>query len=209
MISSSPDQRNVFPRWLPFRLASSENLIVEATDRPWAPNSSSLHQFEYLKFEWRQERSLAIASDFLGSALVLEKWNDVDVQIAAEDLLRTTASQWAVPRSIAAWILGSRAVPSLQGSAAEQIRRIRGVVRDYPQDALAWLDLGYFYTLLGLVAKAQRCVSVAASLGGRNPFVVRSVARFFVHIDDLEQGLYHLKRNPAVRRDPLILAPAA
>lgn len=208
MINASPDHRNIIPRWLPFRDAASQQLIIESTPHSWKPDAKTLSQFEYLKHEWQNEHSPGIASDLIGSAVVLERWNDTTAQAAAESLLTVSGSGWAIPRSMAAWILGSRSVSSLRGLPREQISRIRQTVRDYPRDALAWLDLGYFYTLLGMLDKAERCISVAATLGGRNTFIARSVARFFIHTGDLEQGLYHLERFKA-RFDPLLLAPAA
>ena len=68
------------------------------------------------------------------------------------------------------------------------------------------MDLAHAQTVLGQGEKAREAVRVALALAPENRFVLRSAARFFVHIGDVEQGLQVLRRSQLVRSDPWVMA---
>lgn len=85
-----------------------------------------------------------------------------------------------------------------------KINKLRSVLVNQNRNALLWLELGRQYSAIGLNSKAKRCVEVAVNIAPINRFVVRSAARFFIHIDDSEIA-YKISSNAfSATADPLI-----
>lgn len=103
-------------------------------------------------------------------------------------------------------------IPELDNSIANRgkmfaaIGALKRRVRRFPRNAIAWMDLALAQTVLGQGEKAREAVRVALALAPENRFVLRSAARFFVHLGDLEQGLQVLRRSKLVRADPWVMS---
>lgn len=87
-----------------------------------------------------------------------------------------------------------------------QVRRLRRLLAEDPRNALAWLDLARVYTSNGQRPAATRAIRAALATGGDQRFVLRSVARYYLHIDDPERAHTLLRRAPDLARDPWLMA---
>ena len=90
--------------------------------------------------------------------------------------------------------------PRLLVSAAKQ-----RVQRD-PRDAIAWSDLARRYVALGQNLKAEKSLKVARSLAPDSRYLLRSSARFYVHIGQPDRSLALLMASPRHKTDPWLLA---
>ncbi|MCF4122195.1 hypothetical protein L1785_14540 [Antribacter sp. KLBMP9083] len=74
------------------------------------------------------------------------------------------------------------------------VRDARKVLARSPRNAVVWTDLALAQTESGELARAHRSISVALSLAPRNRFVVRSAARFYVHVGEPDRARWVLNR---------------
>lgn len=76
----------------------------------------------------------------------------------------------------------------------------------HPRNAYAWVDLARLYTILGQTSSADRAIRIAISLAPEDRFVLRSAARYFVHMDDPQAPQRLLNGARATRGDPWLIA---
>jgi cytochrome c-type biogenesis protein CcmH/NrfG len=62
------------------------------------------------------------------------------------------------------------------------ISEVRESNRINPLNSLQWCNLGYYYTKIGLRDKAKRAFLISIRLNNSNRHIVRSAARFFLHL---------------------------
>jgi tetratricopeptide (TPR) repeat protein len=79
-------------------------------------------------------------------------------------------------------------------------------LRSDPRNALAWSDLALEYAVLGQRQQAEAAMRVALALAPQHRLILRSAARLYVHIDDLERAHRLLIRPALTRRDPWLMA---
>lgn len=73
-------------------------------------------------------------------------------------------------------------------------------------NAVAWVDLALAHTIQGMTERAQREIAHALQLAPDNRFVLRSAARFFVHLDRPELANHVLRSSRRVEQDPWLMA---
>jgi tetratricopeptide (TPR) repeat protein len=81
------------------------------------------------------------------------------------------------------------------------IRELREENRINQLNPFQWCDLGFYYTKIGLREKAKKAFLIAINLNNSNRYVVRSVARFFLHIGDIEFAHRILTGSPRIKND--------
>lgn len=86
------------------------------------------------------------------------------------------------------------------------IRKLKNIVKFNPRDSLSWMDLGFYYSVIGEMSKAYHCVDVAKNLDPNHAFIAKSYSRFLVHIGDPEKATWYLKQRPNLNSNPLILS---
>lgn len=86
------------------------------------------------------------------------------------------------------------------------IGKLKNIVNTNPRDSLTWMDLGFYYSIIGELSKALHCVEVAKNLDPNHPFIARCYSRFLVHIGDSEQAVWYLKKRPNLKSNPLIMS---
>ena len=198
--------RQVVPRWRPSRWSESARglapLVQTSTDLEVSRPGEWFRAVE----SWRRSSSISTASELIGTAVVLAKNNDPDAKSAAQFIAQLGNEVNDAVRSFATTFLSGtlNRVEPAAGSANEEIRKLRARTIADPRDALAWIDLAFWQVTTGHSAGAQRAI-LAATSQSRHRFIVRSAARYFLHIGDPDQALAVLRRGTA-RNDPWILA---
>ena len=86
------------------------------------------------------------------------------------------------------------------------IHKLKSVVKNSPRDSLSWIDLCFYYSILGEEKKAHRCAEIAKTLTPYNTFIARSYARFLLHSGDSEKAIRYLSDREDLRTNPLILS---
>ena len=219
MSVSQPDkERRLLPRWQPSQstIVAGE-LLPEGASTPVKAAESPLpdEHFERRLEEWRRDRSIDVAAELVGSALVLGRTTEIE---AAARLLAEANSD--VPST-----LREMAQQALEGPVAHDAQRaptrpgrlqrptlylgisqLRHYLHENPRDAYAWIDLARLYTILGQNSKSHRAVQTALAIAPEDRFVLRASARYLVHVDEPEDAQRLLMRARATSSDPWLMA---
>jgi hypothetical protein len=163
--------------------------------------------------------------------LRLEAWRRQPTPISAAEVVETAIVEGDEANAIsAAWALTSNGMsptPLLRAQARRLLER-RGEIeavnpvpiddfekrlslwrhrtRDYPADALAWIELARLQVVLGSQNDAKRSVLVARQLAPNDRHVIRSATRLFLHLHQAEVAHDVLRRCEATRHDPWLTA---
>lgn len=208
--------RNVIPRWRDFRttLALGE---LESPDLEGHTQGLNHGSLEEQLHDWSNNQSLSFATDLVGSGISLGQTESV-VEAAdfilsedseASDLQKRIARLAKDPKSAAPATIKDvkkKSGKEIIDDSADRVRRLRRLLRKAPRDPIRLVELSREYAILGSQKKAVRTMETAVSLAPSNRFVLRSAARLFVHATEIERAHFILKRSPALRHDPWLLA---
>ena len=174
---------------------------------PPTPDTTSLLRRRH---EWLEQRDLAHAADLIGTAFGMGLGDQA--RDAAEFVLEWEAAAPAALVALAGKVVHGDSPLSDAPIDIDHVQRhvrigkLKRHIRDWPTDAIAYIDLAREYTILGQRPQALRPINIALSLAPHNRFVVRSAARYFLNCGDPEQAMAVVRRTPRVSRDPWLLA---
>lgn len=205
--------RQVIPRWHTFPVARWLGVIsAQTTAFPTATEAN----YRERATEWKQKENLSHAADFVGNALVLNQFNDLDAKSAAAFILNHRGRATKPLIELAETFLRiskneSLPLPELSlpqegGRFYRAISALKGRVRFYPRNPILWMDLAFFYCALGQTNAAKKAVTIALSLNRENRYLLRSGSRFFMHLGEPEQALYYLRHSNVGCHDPWLIA---
>ena len=86
------------------------------------------------------------------------------------------------------------------------IKKLKRLIERNPRDSWSWMDLGFYYSIIGEVEKAEYHTSVARNLDANNSFISRAYTRYAVHSGDPELAEWHLRKNPFLKSNPMLLS---
>jgi Flp pilus assembly protein TadD len=200
--------RQVVPRWRPWWVTSSLGLAdarESGRDIPKPDTRTIDERFT----DWVQHPDRFHAGDLISTAFGMGHGDRA--RSVAETVLKSDALISGPLRLLAERIVnGERLLPAtpLELDADQRharIRKLKSRLREWPNDALAQMDLAREYTILGQRLKAVRPVTAALALAPTSPFVVRSAARFFLNDGDHDRALSVMRRAPNLSHDPWLL----
>lgn len=209
--------RRIVPRWRASVVAATTGEL----DPLWAPESQLLAGTEELTAragDWRTYRSTSFAADLISAGLVLDSKSDSDVMEAGEYILSLGSEAPEPLRKLAFAVRDKQYQPAydladeldeaelLPRVSYDAIRALKARLKVYPQNALLWVDMARHYAMLGANDHALRSIRNGISLAKDNRFVLRSAARLYVHLGDVEQAYDLLRKSSATRRDPWLRA---
>lgn len=201
-------RRQVVPRWRPWSITARLGLADarEAVRDVATPDTRTIdRRLE----DWHRHPDTFHAGDLIGTAFGMGRAD------RAREVAEIVLKSGPIPkplRLLAERILyGERPLPSEPleldaGQRHARIHKLKMRLNDWPNDALAQMDLAREYTILGQRSKAVRPVTTALALAPRSPFVVRSAARYFLNDGDHDRALSVVRRAPNLLSDPWLLA---
>lgn len=218
LYANRPD-RVAIPRWRDFKKTSAggELLKQKNNNTPLVPVLTISRQLE----NWTKEKSIIHAIELVNAAFVTGICQPAEE--AAAFLLVSCDASHPIRRIV------ERVLNKTTSTADEtkevifdsfhirigtKIREIRTRLKGNPNNAVLWLDLARWNTVLGKVDRAELCVKTAIQIAPSNPFVLRCAVRFFIHIhshdggkkDSLNYALQLIRKNPTTKSDPWLLA---
>ncbi len=215
-IDLEDNERKIIPRWRDFRTTLILGELGAAPGpRSFAPSIDEVDLAEQRE-GWERHKTLAFATDLVGSAFVLGLSKDLEE--AADFILSSASKSSELDKLVALRATGARAIIS-PSTLADQptsheiieqskanIRRFRRELSESLLNPIKLVDLSREFATLGSLDKAERTMDIAVSLAPANRFVVRSASRLYVHRRKLEKAHRILKKAPSLRYDPWILA---
>ncbi|MFC1567818.1 hypothetical protein ACFL3K_01270 [Pseudomonadota bacterium] len=196
------EDRDLIPRWRRFDKSLDETRSI-------SPPSSSGGNVQDISpdllTEWEESPNLTLASEIVSSAYLT---NSKQTALSAARMVAESANVTGIANKLAMNILG-KPVEDERHSLFEEdewVRQVRVRTNRYPRDPIAWVDLALAYVISGKMKSADRALKVAVSLAPDDRFVLRSVARFYVHQNESEVALHILRKSLATKHDPWLIS---
>jgi Tfp pilus assembly protein PilF len=206
--------RVIFPRWRDFKSTSLSGDINPIHIAPAHIFSKS--DIELKISQWEHERSFANASELVNATfnLGLDEYGK-----DAANFLKT--SERKIPLQLKKIINSTLGIPPIEEAPIQlqsfdkesitnyfrhEISIYRKKITNFQQNAIAWVELARLHAILGNIEKAERGLITAFHLSKNNRYVLRSLARFFIHSGEPDKALYYFRKSDTIKADPWLLA---
>jgi tetratricopeptide (TPR) repeat protein len=176
--------------------------------------------------DWRQEKNLGTAADLITSAFVSGLRDSPEIVEAANFIAdnagKSSKSLLEIVSTINDPIESSKGNTSVLLKDVDSIEKFRGFfddelfnelirktksrARENLLSAVEWVELARLYSIIGQNHSADRAMSIALHLAPNNRFVLRSATRLYIHNENPEKALYHLRRAEPTKFDPWLLS---
>lgn len=211
--------RNVVPNWRDYNTTAKlgelygNNAI--AIKLPVFPIS------DYIK-AWKDNKTIPYAGDLISAAIIGEQKTNSFVQDAAKFIIEREED---VPNSLFKTALSIfpknesfskenttpiseqlNIILNQDNINRERVKFLRKQIHRYPYNPIWYNEIALAYTKLGLTKKAVDNMNIAIHLAPYSRYISRSAARLFLHIGDIDRAHYVLINNPALCKDPWIIA---
>ncbi len=196
--------RSVIPRWRPIArvLASGE---LSMPRRLLTTNATYSPEFVERLEAWRLNKNVITGAELVEIAIV--EGVDAEGESAARTLISEESTATPLVKNQAALLLKRLGkADDVVALGAVKIGPVRRHLRQFPEDALSWVDLALGFVTIGRKEAAQRAMAVALQLSPHNRHVLRSAARMYLHYDDPERAHDILRNNAATKHDPWLVA---
>ncbi len=201
--------RHVFPRWRSFEATAKLGELTHPSREAQQSTAELDVSLAMGVAEWELDPSLWKGLDLLGTAAVagkLENFRDLIEQVKKNPLAprpaREFLDQYLQPETHEE----SGCKPPKSHAGQIEIRRHRSRLSSSPSDPVEWVDLARSYTIAGSNEKARKAILASLQLAPNNRFVLRSAARFFIHVGETDLALSLLTQARNIKADPWLLA---
>jgi tetratricopeptide (TPR) repeat protein len=203
--------RQLIPRILPVNTSNLLSLNINTSQSSLFNTSPfEIHNYNILKEEWKSEKNNILAIEILVYEILYDSLN-ISLEIV-DYLTKNRLFLNQIENDILSFAENKKNNAKISTLSLTQnnnprirIKNIKQQNKVYPLNAFQWCDLGYFYTTLGQKEKARKAYLIAISLNNSNRFIVRSVARFFLHLGEIEYGHKILTSCPRIKIDAGII----
>lgn len=200
--------RRLIPRWRKsrFSLQQPDLLGLVKPVKRELPLEVSTDEFERTLAAWKASGSVGHLADLLAFGLD-SRYREALTGVAEAAL----ALDFTTPslRLAAQEVLGSGASQDelwKNSASARDIKGLRSLLRNSPNDVIALVDLAQHHLAYGKRRSAYRALAMAHQLSPDSVLVCRAVARYWIHVGDAERAHSFLKRLPRVSVDPWLMA---
>lgn len=204
--------RRVIPRW-----RSLQETIKRGELQPFNIRNEPLiigrNDLEFRRKDFKENRSLSFAADLISVAV--SSGQKEEAKEAAHFVLKEKNTPFTL-KNIAEYVLGSLEkqvepdniidVESHKVRLYKEIHDTKIRIFNEPRNAFLWVRIAQLYSNVGVKDKATKALGNACWLEPYNRYVLRSTARFFIHIDDYKRAHDILRNSPLVRHDPWLLS---
>lgn len=211
--------RRVIPNWRSFGKTTTLGEL-----NSFQINSSSLQletNIEEYFIDWKLNKTVIHAADLLSAAIVNNKREEKSVIEAANFILANKEKSTLSQKSLASAILNKTEEKDLSQRFIEvtldklptllnpepiriKIRETKNILRQYPNNAILYVELSRYYSILGQESNSIRAMKAALHLAPNNRFVLRCATRLFAHFDT-EENDYIDYVHSLLRNSPLTL----
>jgi tetratricopeptide (TPR) repeat protein len=215
MTFGPPDkERRILPRLSPSRRAMESGELASTSHN--SPVVADDPYFIERVFQWKEGHDLGVGAELVAIGTAYPKEPavlDAAREIAASAQFAGTPVDKAA-RRLLGWKStdsrnldsSSKAGPLDRVKLHSEVAMTRQRVWRFPRHSFAWSDLGRLYAVLGQHEKAEKTFNVALSLSPNNRFLLRTTARFYVHLDQKDRALRLLRNADITRYDPWLMS---
>jgi tetratricopeptide (TPR) repeat protein len=204
--------RQLVPRLLSSEISNTLSLNLNTLNINFDEiNDFELHNYHKLKTEWELEKNQIIATQLLIYEIIHDS---LEINEEAISYLNKKMNQLNQIEkeilNIASLKISNNEIPIQIQQSDENIQNTIKEIKNKnilnPMNSLQWCNLGYYYTRLGLRKKAKKVFSISIGLNNFNRYIVRTVARFFLLIGDIEFGHKILTMSPRIDFDANLIS---
>lgn len=203
---SNSHKHLVLPKWL----STSSELIHRESEiprtHPIEINTKTLKCLQEDYADFLDKPSALSATDLMGAAFVL---GDKNIARETAQFVNEKKGVPEIASNLSLFILNKHDEKTVSQATYTKISSIRNRLRIFPKNPLNWIELARLYTSLGLINKARRAVQIALNISPACSFIVRSSARFFIHIGEPDVAFHYTKQAVNEISDPWIDATHA
>lgn len=201
-INSVKSDRRMLPRWRKSILASRSTDFINM----------------------KQIREVKVRNDFRFNLTENQQTQELNLGIAAEKFSEAILSGKSVEPKYVHYVLSSDSAPNtllrvateinngnvpFSGKLAEDaidVSQLRKLLRIQPNNPLLWADLARHSASLGHKKKSNKFMKVALQLAPNHRWILRTAARFYVHIDEKLEAHKLLASHQRTKYDPWLIA---
>ena len=213
------ETRNVVPNWREYNKTAK---LGEFGSTSIVARPIELFPIDEYVVAWQNSNSIPYAGDLLSAAIMNGHLSNPEVLTAARFIISHQDEATGVLVSTAKSFLATseEIAAAAQLTVPQKINRIKNQEESIKQEIkllkhsrdyccynpIAYCELARCYVILGHLKKAEEAIRTALHLAPNHRYVSRSAARFFLHIHDKDHARYIIARNPALLKDPWLLA---
>ncbi|TGG94859.1 hypothetical protein E4656_00045 [Natronospirillum operosum] len=196
------DNRQLIPRW--HESSNFYRLQYPGVKREKSSKNIDDIWVYDLKARWSTEKNIYSATDLFVALFTRARFDDIKYKEALDFLLRHYDE---LPPETKELVSKNGDPPfhidNLNLNYAKiKIKELRRLVNTVPQSSILWVDLAFYYTVLGEVEKARKALIVAWNLGKNSSYVAKAYSRFLVHDREPEHALWVLRKSGFLEIDP-------
>lgn len=214
MISSTPPERHIIPRWRHSNLtimSGETNSLAPHPTKDWLDDLSELKASITV---WEKGPLLSQALELITTALL---YNRPEAGINAIRYVLDNTEERCLANKLAYRLFSLLEDYTLDNTyeldledeptkAKRTIKRLRNDLRSNPRNPLGWMDLAHAQASLGQPDKAEKSMRIALASGTPNRIILRSASRLYVHQNEPDRGHQLLYKSETVKHDPWLLA---
>ena len=212
--------RNIIPNWRSFEntaklgeLNGSKNIKFDSS---FKPDISDLLE------DWTEFQTIGLAGDIIGTALVCnQESNAVVKEVSRFVLSNSELASKAMIEAANNVLKGKKAEIELNVDISKpedfgtntklieiylKINALKKRIIKNPSNSILWIEIARYYSIIGNDKKAEKAVKNALYLSPENRFILRSAARFFVHIGDFDIAHDITRKSTLIKNDPWVMA---
>jgi tetratricopeptide (TPR) repeat protein len=205
MNNSQTNKRSrVIPKWLEYPKAIKKGELVVQRRTPFVVNKATKKCIQIDLDEFKANQTPEMACRLMGAGIVIG-----DNQLARDmAVFLVKKGGWVDSLSIklADKILNIGSDIEQVSEADVRISHLRKWISEYPNSAIAWIELSRAFTIKGQDEKAKRAAKIALQLAPYDRYIVRCAVRLFLHTSDFDIAWHYIKRASKHHFDPWIKA---
>lgn len=212
--------RHLIPNWRSFEntaklgeLNGSKSIKLDSSFKP---------DISDLLDGWDDSKSIGIAGDILGVALVCNQEDNQAVRNISKFVLENTENASKAIVEAANNILKPKkeeiqlnldiSNPDDFGDKTNlfeihiKINNLKKKLINSPYNPIFWVEIARFYSILGQDKRAEKAILNALYLAPENRFILRSISRFYVHLGDFDFAHDIIRKSNLTKFDPWLMA---
>jgi tetratricopeptide (TPR) repeat protein len=207
--------RHVIPNWRSFEntvklreLNGSHSLDIDISFKP---------DISDILDDWNYANNIGVAGDIIGTAIICNQQDNLIVREVAEFVRNNEQSTPAMVKAANSILFSQVSVDNLSFEIANtneaalqylrsKIHAYKQKLRNNPSNPIAWVEISRLYSINGQEKQAEKAMKNALFLAPENRFVLRTMARFFIHLGDIDFAHENLRKKNITKHDPWLMA---
>lgn len=214
-------RRKLIPNWRSFKTTLKLGELASANEVYAQSDNNDLIKDKITA--WKNSPTILSAAELLNASTVLGFSNMDEINSAAEFISENPQHSSVSLLSLANKFcekISEDNIPSLitldlyeefeelrrKEKLRKKINTIKKRIYNHPRNAILWVELSRYYSIIGQLEQAIKTMKIAYSLAPENRFILRSLSRLFVHSGDYDIAHDIIRKSPLIKSDPWILS---